>query len=253
MEKCVCGGSGYIMEKGKPNKPCICKILKIYNTYLYPFKEGGKPPTPAEKALVLKALMKHVAFEKSYERRLKEETGNEKITNVKQPRHWYFIDSERAFVQPDGKRIGTPGEIYMPFFFEYLVRTKEYISYKIFDMVTLQNIYYEYGDDDNIASADVEGGGTGFYGYGSKTFIIKLTNVLPGKEGFNILRHFIDTYKDRNILIYAESQYAEKPRIRKWTGDSFKEVLLEGEKSFKEIMTQEYKSTFINLVDYLKD
>lgn len=245
MERCTCGGSGYVV-KGGVQVPCICKVLKIYNTYLSPFKDG-RPPTDLEKNLVLHALAYHKSKEDQYAAKIAKQTGKDDIIPITLPKHWFLIDGGFPFGSA-----GQPHDFHMPFFFEYLVRTKEYVNYRIFDTVTLQNIYYEYdGGDDRIASPD--SAGTGFYGFAAQTFILKITDVLPGKEGLNILRHFITTYKDRNILIYADEMYRKTPTIRKWDAKVGKYELKElvGEKSLLDILAQEFGSTFVNLEDIL--
>jgi hypothetical protein len=232
-EKCKCGGSG---QKGD-GSPCVCRVMAIYNRYLAPFRNGA-PPTPAIKAMVSRALFRHASMEGAVAAR---QGAGEVII----PRHWYMVDGSHRYTATDGTALGTPAGFYMQFFFEYLVRTKEYVSYEMLDLVALQNLYYADGRDAEVA-------GPGFYGFGCGTFLIRLGGELPGKEGMNVLRHFLNTYKGRNILVYAVASYRQAPRITKWTGTSYDSVPLPMEKSLCEIMETEYGDTFVDLETYIR-
>jgi len=255
MEVCQCSGSGFVMRDGK-RVPCICKILKIYERYLGVFKKFG-PPHPNVVNFVNSCLLSHSNREKqlTMEKQNKyKETFIEgklmEVEPVKLRRHWFMIDGLGKDPVHTSSGMGHPKDWYMQFFFQYLVRTKEYTNYRMFDLVTLQNIYYGYGDDVEFASADIQGVGSGFYGYTSDVFLLHFKNILPGKEALNILRHFLDTYREKNIIIYADSTFRQLPTIRKWSEDQsrYVQAILAGEKSLQDMLTSEYGDTFVDLM-----
>lgn len=261
MEKCTCNGTGYVTLKGE-RVPCICKIIKIYDAYLKPFKNYG-PPHPNVVNFVNGLLIAHRKKEMDAGDKVAERLKRDWEMDGGQPpeqkpiepipiaKHWFMIDplpGPGVLKTFNVEGMGNPTNFVMHFFFQYLVRTKEYMNYRIFDLVTLQNIYYGYGDGEDFASADTQGVGGGFYGYACDTFLLHFKNILPGKESFNILRHFIDTYRSKNIIIVAESSFRQTPKIRKWSYDDNKyiEAQLFGEKTLQEILSKEY-DTFIDL------
>ena len=255
-----CNGKGFIGEEA-----CTCRILEIFERYLSPFRGIGGVHTNVQN-FVNRLLLRH----KTLESTITNKTG----IDTKIPIKWYLIDPEppTKSVQEDVVRNGTrkkvdtvridydmwfergikqtglgvPKNFYKHLFFYYLYVTKDYLDYSMFSLAELTNIYYS--DDSEDTFTNTKGKNVWFYGIRAKTLVLVLDTVLTTKESMNILVHFLRTYSDRNVLIYATHEYRRLPEITKWTEGGYN-TFKAGDRSLYDILRVDFKKEFVDLMD----
>lgn len=229
-ERCsICNGTGQVLEsKGLKLKGevCDCKIVQVWGNYMGDLIKDAKSISPYTKILVDNILESYRYLEEH--------------TKKKTPKHLYMFDTplDNKSKEKDMRF----SNIYKSIFLLYLVRTKEYLSYKHYDIMKFIDMYFGV----QTSNGELE---QNFYTFSEGTFLIECNVLIANKYAFDTIRHFIECYKDRNIIIYASTRYKESLAIKTKDQSSGKYNIQELDKSLKDVITKEYNS-FMNVLDF---
>jgi hypothetical protein len=212
-EICRCSGQGSYDDGNGNMVPCICQIKKIILKYLEPFIGIRKPDAYIVNTIDT-LLLKWKKSEETVNEEDKKIILNSTMQDyekkallkarkpIKIRKKWLLFEQFHEGVRQEFSKINV-GRDYMSILFYYLYVTGEYISYHMLDTNQLLNLYYSY--DEGVIEKH---GGVGFYGLKCNTLILLCKkNHILNRELFKIISHFIDTYSDRNIIIYADKEF----------------------------------------------
>lgn len=201
-----CGGTGYVDDV-----PCVCKVTEAFKVNLAKFIPYGKPSEGVIR-IVDTFLLKHK----------QEKPGR--------PIHWYYVEDKKGSAKDNL-------QIVMQMWMYFLIQTDTYFTHKLAPLNDITGWYYSYGDvDTEVWEAD-------FYGHKCKTFLILCENKLLPATAADVLGHFLDFYKDRNIFVYLTKEFRDKPVVWKTVDDKRVKIQLE---------TEAYATTFKNLPTFVE-
>ena len=218
MERCkICNDTGNIPGTGET---CDCRIKQVWRQYLGSLIRETKS---VDKTTIL-------LVDKVIEFYAKEERKQGKTI----PKHLYMFDDANSKYKYS--------EIYKSFFLYYLLKTKEYLSYKRYDLMSFIDMYW------GVESAEFGEFEENFYKFNVSTFLLECKTLIPNKYAFITIRHFLDYYKNCNIIIYASTDYKEKLKISS-KDDKGRFHIQEFDVSLYDILKKEY-TDFINVNEF---
>jgi hypothetical protein len=170
----ICGGLGYTIDDSG-EVPCVCKVKDLFERHLKVFKLYGAPSNKVKQMVDLLV-------------------NQHKTSLGVAPMHWWYVASPPMDAMQNKKFI-------MNFWFEYLIKTRTFYDFKLITLQDILGLYYSYGSGTEDASD------TDFYGFKCKTILIVCEPGLLSKQMNEVLRHYIDIYKDKNIFVFMSKEF----------------------------------------------
>ena len=234
-ERCkICNNTGNVLVsdgKRKAGEVCDCRMREVWERYLGDLIRDVSYISPFAVKLIDSIIESYKYAEDIFKKEIK--------------KHIYMFDMPLDKSQEKDMRFKN---IYKSMFLLYLVKTKEFLSYKHYDLQRFIDMYW--GVEVAGGKGELE---QNFYDFKEETFILECTTIIPNKFAFDTIRHFLEFYKDRNIIIYASTRYKEGLSVRtknQTTGQYSDQIL---DRSLKDILETEYKDSFVDIRKFINN